>query len=45
MYEVHVAHVLPGIQVCESQSKYWVSIAQWVECWQGTPEALGSSLG
>ena len=32
-----------GIQVCESKSKYQVSIAQWVERWQGTPEALGSS--
>ena len=35
----------PGIQVCESQSKYRVSIAQWVERWHGTPEALGSSPG
>ena len=32
-----------GIQVCESKSTYQVSIAQWVERWQGTPEALGSS--
>ena len=31
--------VSPGIQVCESQSKYRVSVAQWVERWHDTPEA------
>ena len=40
-----VTNVSPGIQVCESQSKHRVSIAQWVERWHGTPEALGSSPG
>ena len=33
----------PGIQVCEGQSKYWVSIAEWIECRHGTLEARGSS--
>ena len=35
----------PCIQVCESQSKYRVSIAQWVKRWHGSPEAQGSSPG
>ena len=33
----------PVIKVCENQSK--ISVAQWVERWYGTPEALGSSPG
>ena len=37
--------VSPGIQLCESQSKYRVSLAWWVDRWQSTPEALGSSFG
>ena len=32
-----------SIQVCKSQSIYRDSIAQWLERWHGTPEALGSS--
>ena len=34
-----------GIHVCESQSKYRVSVAQWVERWHGAQEALGLSPG
>ena len=33
----------PGIRVCESQSQYRFSKAQWVERWNGTPKALSPS--
>ena len=42
-----IEHICHRVSRCvyESQSKYWVSIAQWVERWHGTPEALASSHG
>lgn len=33
--------VSPHYQVCDCCSIYQVSIAQWLECWHGTPDALG----
>lgn len=35
----------PGSQVCDCQTMYRVSIAQWSERWHGTTKALGSNPG
>lgn len=40
-----VLFLSPGLQVCDCQSIHRISIAQWSECWHGTPEAMCSSPG